>query len=76
MDNFPGHSVPRDEFFNYVYRPKTLTLQQIDLMTEGGRRRFFDKTLKKYNTKQLLLALMEKGIALTDEQMEGLKNGQ
>jgi hypothetical protein len=76
MPNHPGHSCPTDEFFVYVNRPKYLTLQQIDLMTEGGRRRFFDKTLKKYTVKSLLLALMEKGITLTDEQMEGLKNGQ
>lgn len=53
-----------------------LTLWQIDLMSERGRRRFFNKTLRKYTVRELLLALMEKNIQLSDEQMAMLKEGE
>lgn len=72
----PGHSCTMDEFNNECRMVQRMTIGQLDLMNPATRKRFFDRSLKKYDTKQLLIALMEKGITLTDEQMEGLKNGQ
>ena len=71
--NQPGMDCTTEEWVNAQKSLKGLTLWQIDLMSEQTRKRFFDKTLKKYTVKALLIALMDKGITLSDEQMQLLK---
>ena len=71
--NQPGMNITTEEWVNAQKSLKGLTLWQIDLMSEQTRKRFFDKTLKKYTVKALLIALMDKGITLSDEQMQLLK---
>lgn len=76
MNQMPGHNCSIEEFHTYVFRPKYLTLPMIDLMSESTRKMHYDKALKRYKAKSLMLALMDKDFIFTDEQMTHLKEGE
>jgi hypothetical protein len=69
----PGHNISMAEYNHQHGFIKGLTLGQIDLMSDTTRKRFFRKALAKYTTQELLIALMEKDVNLSDEQMGLLK---
>ena len=67
-DNLPGHSVTVADYNRRCRMVKDMTLEQLDLMSKKGRKRFFEKTINKYTEAELLMALVQKGVALTEEQ--------
>ena len=71
--NLPGHDCTVEEFNNECRMVQRMTLWQVDLMNPITRQRSIDKTLKKSKVKSLLMALMDKDIPLTEEQMNLMK---